>query len=296
MARWRDVDLLPKVIRGDFSKQILPGTLERALHVLVDDERNLSPFSAALEDDLTGAPRVPPRRAPEDCPVRLPPRHRQFALHRGHLPRSHRLGAGPHRSQRSMVRTLVVVPLLLTLLLGGCVTPIPLNTLKYDQKTTVTSTKEAAVFVTSGAVRGGSGSMMLPVGGIFIPVSTGPNPEFQFHSEDQQAFAESLRIELVRLGILKSAIADQNANVDLRIQVIFAQTYHDPSWQEYVLDVVAEMTGGKEPLLRQYRVVSSEKDSTWEKWNTNAYEGKVKAARRLMEKLVPDIERYVASM
>lgn len=152
---------------------------------------------------------------------------------------------------------LVVFPLLLALLLGGCVTPIPLNTLKYDQKTTVTSTKEAAVFVTSGAVGGASDSYLMPVGGTFIPVSTGPNPAFQFNSEDQQAFAESLRTELVRLGILKSATADQNANRDLRIQVIFAQTYHDPSWQEYVLDVVAEMTGGKEPFVRQYRVVSS---------------------------------------
>jgi hypothetical protein len=194
------------------------------------------------------------------------------------------------------VRVLVVFPLLLALLLGGCVTPIPLNTLKYGQRTTVTSTKEAAVFVVTGEVRGASGSFLMPVGGIVIPVSSGPNPEFQFHSEDQQAFAESLRVELVRLGILKSATADQNASRDLRIQVVFAYTYHDPSWQEYVLDVVAEMTGGKEPLLRRYRVVSTEKDTTWEKWNTNAYEGKVKAARLLMEKLIPDIERYVASM
>ena len=150
--------------------------------------------------------------------------------------------------------------------------------------------------VTPGAVRGASGSYMMPVGGIFIPMSTGPIPALQFNSEDQQAFAESLRAELVRLGVLKAASADLAASKDLKIQVIFAQTYHNPSFQEYTLDVVAEMTGGKEPLLRQYRVISSERDSTWEKWNTNAHEGKAKAARLLMEKLIPDIERYVASM
>lgn len=185
---------------------------------------------------------------------------------------------------------------LLASLLSGCATPIPLNTLKYDLKTTVTSTKEATVVVVSGAVRGAAGSYLMPVGGIFIPMSTGPNPELQFNNDDQQAFAEALRNELVRLGVLKAASADVVATKDLKIQVIFAQTYHNPKFQQYTLDVVAEMTGGKEPLLRQYRVVSSEKDSTWDKWNTNAYEGKAKAARLLMEKLVPDIERYVGSM
>ncbi len=194
------------------------------------------------------------------------------------------------------MRVLSVCTLLVAAFLGGCATPIPLNTLKYQPQTTVTSTKEAAVVVVSGAVRGGSGSYLMPAGGIFIPVSTGPNPKLQFNTDDQQAFAESLRTELVRLGVLKSASADLTAGKDLKVQVIFAQTYHNPNFQEYVLDVVAEMTGGKEPLLRQYRVVSSEKDSTWEKWNTNAYQGKEKAARLLLEKLVPDIERYVASM
>ena len=181
-------------------------------------------------------------------------------------------------------------------LLVGCATPIPLNTLKYEQVTSVKSSKEATVAVTTGAIRGASGSYMMPVGGIFIPMSTGPIPKLQFNTEDQQAFAESLRNELVRLGIVKSASADTSVNKDLKIQVIFAQTFHNPNFQEYTLDVVAEISGGKEPLLRQYRIISSEKDSTWEKLNTNAYEGKAKAAKLLMQRLIPDIESYISSM
>jgi len=194
------------------------------------------------------------------------------------------------------MRLFSVCTLLFAILLGGCATPIALNTLKYEPATTVTSTKDASVVVVSGAVRGGSANSLMPVGGILIPISSGPSPKLQFNAEDQQAFAESLRTELVRLGVLKSASADPSAGTDLRIQVIFAQTYHEPNFQEYVLDVVVEMTGGKEPFLQQYRIVSTEKDTTWEKWNTNAYQGKAKAARLLMEKLIPDIERYVASM
>lgn len=194
------------------------------------------------------------------------------------------------------MRLIAIIFIALASLLSGCATPIPLNTLTYEQKPTVTSTKEATVVVVSGAVRGAAGSFLVPVGGIFVPMSTGPNPALQFNAQDQQEFAESLRTELVRLGVLKTASVDPNVGKDLKIQVIFAQTFHNPNFQEYTLDVVAEMTGGKEPLLRQYRIVSSEKDSTWEKWNTNAYQGKAKAARLLMEKLIPDIERYVASM
>jgi transposase len=60
MARFRDVDMQPKFIVMDFAKQILPGTFEHALHVLINDELDLSPFSAALKNDLTGAPAYQP--------------------------------------------------------------------------------------------------------------------------------------------------------------------------------------------------------------------------------------------
>jgi hypothetical protein len=62
----------------------------------------------------------------------------------------------------------------------------------YEQMTTVTSDKDATVAIVSGAIRGGSDSMMMPVGSIFVPVSTGPVPELHFNADDQLAFGESL--------------------------------------------------------------------------------------------------------
>ena len=56
MARFRDVDMQPKFIPVDFSRQILSGTFEHALNVLVDDELDLSPFAAELHNDEKGAP------------------------------------------------------------------------------------------------------------------------------------------------------------------------------------------------------------------------------------------------
>ena len=60
MARFRDVDMQPKFIPVDFSRQILPGSFEHALHVLVDDELDMSPFAAALCNDEKGAPAYHP--------------------------------------------------------------------------------------------------------------------------------------------------------------------------------------------------------------------------------------------
>jgi hypothetical protein len=186
--------------------------------------------------------------------------------------------------------------LLAASLLTACATPIPLNTVKFAGQTSVKSSKEAAVVVLTGAVRGSGTSSIIPVGGVFIPMSTGPIPELQFNAKDQQEFGESLRAELVRLGLLKSVTADDTGRKDLRIRVMFAQTFHNPNGQVYALDVVMEIEGGANPFLKQYRVVSSERDTTWEKLNTNAYQGKEKAAKLLMERLIPDIEQYVAAL
>lgn len=194
------------------------------------------------------------------------------------------------------MRRTAIACLLLASLLAGCATPIPLNTLRYEQKARVSSAKEASVIVVSGEARGGVSSMLVPAGAILVPVTIRSTPSLQFHSSDQLAFGESLRSELVRLGILKTAAADMASVRDLTIRVTFRQTDHDPGSHVYKLDVVAEMTGGKEPLQRQYKVVSSERDSVLERMNTNTYEGKAKAARLLLEKIIPDIERYVESM
>lgn len=183
----------------------------------------------------------------------------------------------------------------LSLLISGCAAPIPFNTVSLGGEPTVTSSKEATLVHISGAVRGSSNSTLMPVGNIFVPISTGPIPELQFHTKDQSEFINVLRNELLRLQVFKDISLDpENLHGNFKISVIFAQTYHQIHNQEYTLDVAMSIEGGRKPFLRQYRVNSNEKATTLERWNTNAYEGKVLAARRLLERLVPDIQAYVA--
>jgi hypothetical protein len=60
MARFRDVDMQPKLIPVDFAAQILPGTFEHALSVLVDDDLELSAFEGSFKNDDKGAPAYHP--------------------------------------------------------------------------------------------------------------------------------------------------------------------------------------------------------------------------------------------
>lgn len=189
-----------------------------------------------------------------------------------------------------------ILALCASLVLGGCATPVPFNTVTLGGAPTVMSTKTATLEQVSGVVRGGSGTTLVPAGTVFIPISTGPIPRLQFHAQDQAEFLEVLKAELLRLKVFKAVDVGSAppSSENLRITVIFAQTYHQPGLQEYQLDVVMNIEGGRKPFLKRYYVNSNEKASLWEQWNTSAFEGKVLAVRRLLEKLVPDIQAYVA--
>ncbi|MBX9629589.1 MAG: hypothetical protein K2X67_03630 [Burkholderiales bacterium] len=50
----------PKLIPVGFAAQILPGTFEHALNVLVDDDLDLSAFEGSFKNDDKGAPAYHP--------------------------------------------------------------------------------------------------------------------------------------------------------------------------------------------------------------------------------------------
>jgi hypothetical protein len=179
------------------------------------------------------------------------------------------------------------------LLVAGCAAPLKPVTI--DQPVAQASDARVAVALQTGAVRGGSGTALVPAGHLLIPLATGPTPALQFNVDDQRAFVASFRSELERLKVVREAIDVANATTaDYGIQLIFAQTIHNPRGQVYMLDVVMEIVGGEKPFLKQYRVVSSEGDSFWQRMSTDAAQGKSKAAVKLMQRLIPDVAAYLA--
>jgi hypothetical protein len=166
------------------------------------------------------------------------------------------------------------------LALAGCATPIPFSTLTLGGEPTVTSNKQAALFLISGATVDRNAE---PIG---------------FRAESQSEFIEVLRTVLLRLEVFQAvAIGDPAGRVDVKITVTFNEArYSQGGWAptSYWLDVTMKIEGGKAQSLKQYRVSSNEGLSTWQSLNINAYEAKARAARMLLEMLVPDIRAYVA--
>jgi hypothetical protein len=198
----------------------------------------------------------------------------------------------------SMISIRLAVGLVACLFAVGCANPV-LVKVSYDKPVNVVSQKTCWIQLFTGIVEGSGGTTFISGGsGIFVPISTGPYPQLHFNLQDQRVFIESLRDELNRLGVLRvTKISEQKiTGTEVSIQVVFVQTSHNPQHQEYFLNVAMQLEAGGKTSAKRYEVISSEGDSIWTKMNTNAAEGKEKAARKLMAKLIPDIEQFVGAL
>ena len=180
-------------------------------------------------------------------------------------------------------------------LLSACVTPIPIDNLTYKGVASVRTDRTARIVITSSGLGDSNSTYLMPVGGTFIAMAknSGQSP---FNVKDQQEFSQSLRKELVRLGIVKLATTDVNEKTDMVAAVNIDRALLKTDFVEYTLDMTMLITGGKQPFRQHYHIVSSEKDSLWTKMNTNGAEAREKLAQLMPERLVPDIEAYASAI
>ena len=61
MARYKYIDTNPRFLAVDLAKQLLPGTIEHAVHHLFEHEIDVSAFDARFRNDATGATAYPPK-------------------------------------------------------------------------------------------------------------------------------------------------------------------------------------------------------------------------------------------
>jgi len=171
--------------------------------------------------------------------------------------------------------------------LAACVNPA-LVKVTYDSPVTQTSEKSASIHMTTGSVE----SDYAP--GQIAQVRV--NPKVLFNLDDQRAFAESLKDELTRLKLLRIREISwgQVAAADVSIEIVFQRTVIFPVAVRYHLDVAMRLKSGERSFARRYYVNSAEGESTWTNMNTDAARGKALAAKKLMARLIPDIEKFVS--
>lgn len=179
-------------------------------------------------------------------------------------------------------------------LLVGCGSAT-MTAVRYDAEVNVTSSFPARIELRTGTVTGRPTSSTVYAGGIFIPMTVASNPEVQFGVADQITFVRSLADELRRHQILLP-VEFETAESTIELVVHFLSTEHIPTFQQYRAHVQLEMNCGVLTEMRDYTVLSSEGDTTMQKMSTDAATGKGKAAGKLMNAMVPDVEKFVSAV
>lgn len=164
-------------------------------------------------------------------------------------------------------------------LLAGCAVDPALVKVGYEGPVTGTSEKSASILLTSGLVEG-------------IFDARRADPDFHFNHRDQRVFVASLSDELNRLKLLRAGPA--GAAADVAIEIVFQKTQHLGHY--YFLDVVMRLKSGERSFARRYVIRSGDGESVSERLNMTAPEGKVRAAKMLMARLIPEIEAFVAEL
>ena len=183
-------------------------------------------------------------------------------------------------------------------LLTSCTFPsIPLDPVKYDKPVHVTSAKNAMLELATETTIfdvGGGYCDSYPLKGSWA------HPTQHFNTQDQQIFMESLKSELKRLKLLNvlNGIKSNSSVADIKVKLTFEKALTCliiAGGVQYTLNVELEIEEVNKKFANHYYILSSINDSPWETGRTDHKKGKQKAAKILLEAVIADIERWIAS-
>lgn len=169
---------------------------------------------------------------------------------------------------------------------------IPLTDAHYSGSVSVGSKASVSVTVTTFEPAPQKSSTLAYAGGIYVPVAWKVKENFFFTSADQQALADILRDELVRLTIFESS--SDAVNGSMTIGLNFKEGTYEHMKNEYALTL--EMTvidSSNRKFGRTYIINSNEKSTGWKKLNTSVWQGKLQLAQNTIDKLIPDIQDFL---
>lgn len=168
---------------------------------------------------------------------------------------------------------------------------IPLTDAHYSGSVSVGSKASLSVTVTTFEPAPQKSSTLAYAGGVYVPVAWKVKENFFFTPADQQALADILRDELVRLAIFESSSA---ANDAMAISLNFKEGTYEHMSNEYGLILeMAVIDSSNRKFGRTYTINSNEKSTAWKKLNTSVWQGKMQLVQNTIDKLIPDIQDFL---
>ncbi len=194
----------------------------------------------------------------------------------------------------NQIRTVVAL-LLAGWFLSACATSAPAKPVQFQGDVSITTDKSALMRLRSGIVSAGTDSGSASISPEVEVSSGGAYADSQFNREDQVRFIENLKQELLRLGLFRNVVVEKGSSIrsDVLISITFLNTYYDPQFRQYVLDVVLLARSHKQKLAAKYRVVADAGDAWWTRLRSGSSEGKNNAAQQLLNFLVSDLQQFL---
>lgn len=176
--------------------------------------------------------------------------------------------------------------------LVGCVHPGGVESVRYAGTVSESSGLSALIRINGGRA----------ASGFEPPEAKGAPPQAQshdsvlgFHDVDQARFAQTLKRELVRLGLFASAtigVPSSNRS-DVTIELLFSEARHGPASNQYLLHVILVIKGQRNGLAATYKVVSKSAPAWWRTDYQEAMVGKRQVSQRLLDLMIPDIQEFL---
>lgn len=120
--------------------------------------------------------------------------------------------------------------------------------------------------------------------------------DFGFDVLDERIFAESLASELTRRGLVSiDKVSDQiDRNKYLSVQLVFTKKVFEHRFgPDFKLEAALQLRSPNREMRKIYKASSYEDDSFWDRMNSNGQDGKILAAKNLIDKIIPDIETFL---
>jgi len=190
----------------------------------------------------------------------------------------------------------LVLTLFISCISAACATKLPPVQASFDGKTSFTSSMSARVTRKTGEVAGSISQPMriMPIAGTYIGVPGGPAFDARFGIDDQEDTKNLLADELKKLGLIKTLISiDSNEDSDLVVELDFIKTELVHQNLFYVLDIELNARSRGKVMNKTYHIDVHEEDSSVERWHSTFSRNKIKAKKRLLERAIPDIERFL---
>ncbi len=186
---------------------------------------------------------------------------------------------------------VVRTPVLFFALVASCVAPIPFDTVKLDAEPSVRTGVDATLQLVKG-VATSEVPVIVPFGGNRLPSET-----TNFGAEEQIEFGELLRSELVRLEVFAAMREGRKADPEpVHVTFAFRGTHYRPSYHQLTIDAQLTIDHDGRVFERSYEIDSNAGESGWELANSNLYESRIRAVRKLLAAVVPDVQGWAAGV